>query len=542
MRRRDFLAGAAALSGCSSEPPGQIVVRNARIWTGEAKRPWAKSMLVREGIVIAFDEDAKAERVIDAEDAMVTPGFIDSHVHLFSAGEKLRQVQLRDAASREEFVKRIAEYANNTPRRDWVLGGAWDHENWGGELPAREWIDSVTMGHPMWVTRLDGHMGLANTEALKLAGVNAYTQNPEGGLIVRDSKGEATGILKDNAMELVARVIPELSEMSRDQAAEAAMTHLLERGVTGIHHMGSWPEFGALNAMARDGRVRMRVYAAVPLASWERLRDWQKANGRLGDAWLRTGLLKGFVDGSLGSHTAAMEDGFTDAPSERGLLVNAPADLYAWVKGADKAGLHVAVHAIGDRANRMLLDIYERVAKENGPRDRRFRVEHAQHLRMEDIPRFGKLGVIPSMQPYHCIDDGRWAEKIIGTERAKGTYAFRGLLDAGAKLAFGSDWFVAPPDVGAGLYAAVTRRTLDDKRPGGWVAEQKIQLEEALRAYTAGSAYAGFREKDLGTLAPGKRADFVVFDRDLMKTAPEELRRVKVRATVVGGRVMHERN
>jgi len=542
MRRRDFLAGAAALTGCSSEPPAQIVVRNARIWTGDAKRPWAKSMLVREGIVVAFDEDAAADKTIDAAGAMVTPGFIDSHVHLFSAGNKLSQVQLRDAPSRAEFTKRIGEHASDTPRRDWVLGGAWDHENWGGELPARGWIDAVTMGHPVWVTRLDGHMGLANSEALKLAGINAYTPNPEGGVIVRDAKGEATGILKDNAMDLVARVIPEPNELLREKAAEAAMTYLLERGVTGCHHMGSWPEFEALNAIAREGRFRMRVYAAAPLASWERLRNWQKENGRLGDAWLRTGLLKGFVDGSLGSHTAAMEEGFTDASGERGLLVNTPEYLYEWIKGADKAGLHVAVHAIGDRANRILLDIYERVAAENGARDRRFRIEHAQHLRPDDVSRFGKLGVIASMQPYHCIDDGRWAERVIGMERAKGTYAFRGLLDSGAKLAFGSDWFVAPPDVGAGLYAAVTRRTLDDKRPGGWVPEQKIELEEALRAYTAGSAYAGFREKDLGTLAPGKRADFVVFDRDLTKIAPEELRKAAVRTTVVGGRVQYEKS
>jgi predicted amidohydrolase YtcJ len=303
--------------------------------------------------------------------------------------------------------------------------------------------------------------------------------------------------------------------------------------------MGTWAELDVLRRAHAAGRLRTRVYAAVPLDSWPRLAETVAKEGR-GDAWLRIGALKGFVDGSLGSHTAAFLAPFTDAPGDRGLLVNPEEDLYRWTSGADKAGLHVCVHAIGDRAIRLQLDIFERVARENGPRDRRFRIEHAQHIAPEDLPRFAALGVIPSMQPYHAIDDGRWAERVIGPERSRTTYAFRALLDAGARTAFGSDWFVAPPTPLEGIYAAVTRRTLDDRNPQGWVPEQRIGVEDALRAYTRGGAYASFEEQDKGTLEAGKLADFALIDRDLTRVAPETLRDAKVVLTAVGGQVVFE--
>jgi predicted amidohydrolase YtcJ len=345
-------------------------------------------------------------------------------------------------------------------------------------------------------------------------------------------------------MGLVGAVVPAPTSEQKEEALDAAMRYVAERGVTTVHHMGSWGDLDVFERANRSGKLKTRIYAAVPLSTWRKLRDRVRERGRGGE-WLRIGILKGFVDGSLGSRTAAMEEPFEDAPpakaDDRGLLVNPPERMYEWIRGADVAGLHVAVHAIGDRANRLLLDIYERVARENGPRDRRFRIEHAQHLRREDISRFGKLAVIASMQPYHAIDDGRWAEKFIGAKRAQGTYAFRSLLDAGATLAFGSDWFVAPPAVTEGLYAAVTRSTLDGRHPNGWVPAEKTSVEEALRAYTMGGAFAAFEEKDKGTLAVGKLADFVMFGEDLTKVTAERLREVAVVLTVVGGQVVYQR-
>jgi predicted amidohydrolase YtcJ len=305
--------------------------------------------------------------------------------------------------------------------------------------------------------------------------------------------------------------------------------------------MGSWSDLAVFERAHRAGTLRTRIYAAVPLSTWARLRDTVAARGR-GDVWLHIGGLKGFVDGSLGSHTAAMMRPFTDAPADTGLLVNTPEDLYAWTSAADKAGLQVIVHAIGDRAINLQLNIFERVERENGPRDRRFRIEHAQHIAPADIGRFARLGVIPSMQPYHAIDDGRWAEKVIGPERAKTTYAFRSLRDAGARLAFGSDWFVAPPTPLEGIYAAVTRRTLDDKHPDGWIPEQKITVDDALRAYTTGGAYASFEENEIGSLTIGKLADIVIIDRDLTKIPPETIRDARIDYTIVGGRIVYDRN
>ncbi|MBN8730738.1 MAG: amidohydrolase [Acidobacteria bacterium] len=528
------------MHGCAGEPPAQIYLHSARIWTGDPKLPWASSMIVREGRIVAFDEKAKAETVIDAGGATVTPGFIDAHVHVFEGGRRLKQVQLRECNSKEEFVRRLGDYSADQPRGEWILGGDWDHQRWGGELPDRKWIDGMTNNHPVWVTRLDGHMGLANAPALRVGNINRNTPDPPGGVIVRGPDGEPTGILKDNAMDLLTRSIPQPSEMLRGLALDAAMTHLLERGVTGIHHMGALEDLDILNNFRKEGRLRLRIYAATPLGQWKELREWIKQNGR-GDSWMKPGLLKGFVDGSLGSHTAAMEEPYTDAPHDKGLMVTNEYELYDWVLGADKAGLQLAIHAIGDRANHLLLDTYERVAHENGQRDRRFRVEHAQHLRPQDIARFAALGVIASVQPYHAIDDGRWAARVVGPARAKTSYAIRSLLEAKARLAFGSDWFVAPPEPLMALYAAVTRRTLDEANPGGWVPEQKIPLEDAVRAHSAGSAFAGFQEDITGTLSPGKRADFVVFDRDLSKAPAEKLPEARVRFTVVEGRVMYSR-
>ena len=537
-------AESASPSAASRRPTAAVV--NAKVWTGEPSRPWAEALAItgdRISIVGTSDEvrrGAEGADVIDAGGRLVVPGFIDTHVHFVDGGFRLASVQLRDAKTRDEFVNRIKAFAATVPAGTWITGGDWDHSLWGGELPTREWIDAATPKNPVWINRLDGHMSLANSAALAAAGVTRATANVAGGEIVRGANGEPTGVLKDNAMGLVDKVVPPPSDEMRDRALAAAMKYVNEQGVTSVHNMGTWEDLATFARARQANTLSTRIYGVVPLADWARLQDVVARRehggeqGR-GDEWLRVGGLKGFVDGSLGSHTAAFHDPFNDAPKDKGLLVNTPEDLYRWISGADKAGLHVMVHAIGDRANGLLLDIYERVERENGRRDRRFRIEHAQHLASADIPRFAQLGVIASMQPYHAIDDGRWAEKFIGA-RIKTTYAFRSLLDVKARLAFGSDWFVAPPTPLEGIYAAVTRRTLDEKNPGGWVAEQKVTVEEALRAYTATAAYASFDEDRKGTLTVGRAADLVMLDRNIFEIPPEEIRHVKVRLTMAGGR------
>ncbi len=540
-----FLTCATSMT---TNQPLTIAIVNGVVWTGEADKPWAEAVALSGDRIAAVGSTSEIRarispqtRVIDARGGMVVPGFIDSHVHFLAGGLNLTSVRLRDAHSPAEFISRIKAFAATVAPGRWITGGEWDHQNWGGELPQRSWIDSVTPDNPVWISRLDGHMALANTAALRAAKVPMSGGDVAGGTIVRDASGKPSGIFKDNAQDLIDRAVPDPAPAELDRALDAAMTYANANGVTSVDHMGTWADLAVFERAHRAGTLRTRIYAAVPLSTWAQLRDTVAARGR-GDSWLRIGGLKGFVDGSLGSHTAAMLQPFTDAPNDTGLLVNTPENLYSWTSSADKAHLHVIVHAIGDRAINLQLNIFERVERENGPRDRRFRIEHAQHIAPADISRFAQLQVIPSMQPYHAIDDGRWAEKVIGPERAKTTYAFRSLRDTRARLAFGSDWPVAPATPLEGIYAAVTRRTLDDKHPDGWIPEQKITVEDALRAYTTGGAYASFEENEKGSLAASRLADLVIIDRDLTKISPETIRDAKVEYTIVGGRIVYDRN
>ena len=529
--------------GCSKHEKADLVL-TGKIWTGNPQQPYAESLAVRGDTIVEvgsasdikkWEGDNTVKMVAD-DGKLVVPGFIDTHTHFVDGGFRLSSVLLRDAKTPAEFINRIKAYAAKIPPGTWITGGDWDHENWGGELPKREWIDSVTQNNPVFINRLDGHMSLANSAAMKAVGVDDKVKDVAGGSIERDKKGRVAGVFKDNAQDYFYTKMPPPTPEQEDRALDTAMNYVASKGVTSAHNMSGFMD--AFERARASNRMKTRIYAGMTLNEWTALKEKSDKQGK-GDKWLRIGLLKGFVDGSLGSHTAAFFKPFTDAPKDSGFFITPEKDLYEWASAADKAGLQVTIHAIGDKAINTLLNIFERIEKENGDKDRRFRIAHAQHIFPYDIKRFAELKVIASMQPYHAIDDGRFAERLIGPERIKTTYAFGSLMKAGATVAFGSDWFVAPPTPLEGIYAAVTRRTLDDKNPDGWVPEQKITVEEALKAYTINGAYASFEEKIKGSLEKGKLADFVILDQDITKIEPEKIKDVKVVTTVVGGKTVY---
>src|SRR5216117_2812200 len=548
---RHVQVGLLCVSLAACGRPAEIVIRGGMVWTGLSSGAAQPGVVaIAAGKILAVGDSAAIARyvgsrtqVIHAHGGLVIPGLADGHTHFIGGGFQLASVDLRNAATPQEFIRRLREYARTVKPGEWITGGDWDHTLWPGQpLPRHEWIDSVTPANPVFVNRLDGHEALANAAALRAGGVTRDTPTPPGGEILRDAKtGEPIGIFKDQALDLIGRAQPDPSPEQRDSALARALAHAASLGVTATAHMSaSWADLASYRRLERAGRLPMRVALYLPVDAWRAVAESVKAHGA-GDAWVKIGGLKGFMDGSAGSRTALFFEPYADSAGYRGLMQNPERDMRSWIGNADSAGLQVAVHAIGDRANALILAIYDSVIKAHGPRDRRFRVEHAQHLRPQEIPVFGVLGVIPSMQPYHAIDDGRWVEQRIGPLRIKTTYAFRTLLDTGAKLAFGSDWTVAPLDPISGIYAAVTRRTLDGKNPDGWVPEQKVSVAEALRAYTAGNAYATFGEKQWGVLAPGYYADVVVLDRNLFATPHESLSAARVAVTIVGGKVVYER-
>jgi predicted amidohydrolase YtcJ len=534
------------LHACTSSNKADALYVNGNIWTGDSSNPTAAVMAIIDGKIVYVGNDASAfegAATVDLEGKMVVPGFTDNHTHFLSAGYALSSVKLKDAMTKSEFIKRISDYCKQHPGDAWIKEGSWDNENWGGELPSKEWIDSVSGDHPIFISRYDGHMAFANSKAIQLAGVSANTVSPEGGVIVKNAKGELTGCFKDQAMSLIDKAIPVPTETELEAYYKAAAEHALERGVTQVCDMGSyggWADLETYRRVAAKNNSLIRMYSFVPLATWARLDSFVQKNGR-GDDMVKWGGLKGYVDGSLGSTTAWFHQPYLDDPRSHGLTITDTTDLRNWVLGADKAGLHVAVHAIGDRANDFILSVYDEANKMNGSRDRRFRVEHAQHIRLGAIKNFANQRVIASMHPYHLFDDGIWANKRLDASRLRGTYAFKEMMDGGVHVTFGSDWPVAPVDAMYGIYAAVTRQTGDGKNEKGWYPDQKIAVEDALKAYTVNNAYASFMDGKTGVLKVGVYADFAVLEQDLRTINPVQIKGVKVLSTFLNGKEVFTR-
>lgn len=542
-----FLCLVCAASTLAQGLTADLVIVNANIHTMDTKNPSAQSIAVWQNKIIAVGKDADTKaligpqtRVIDAKGKLVIPGFNDAHVHFLETGGQLSSVNLRDSRAPEEFARDLRDFAAKVPKGRWITGGRWDHENWKpANLPTRQLIDSVTQDNPVFISRLDGHMALANSAAMKLAGVTKDTKDVEGGEIVRDANGEPTGIFKDAAMDLIRRVIPDISFEQKLEMAQAATDHAASLGVTSVQDMSAGTSIGVYQELLRRGTLKTRVYGCSTLGDFGR---WEKTGVHFafGGPMLRVGCLKGYADGSLGSTTAWFFKPYMDAPNTSGLSVVPVPTLMTDAAAADKAGLQIMIHAIGDRANAEVLDIYKKLDEINGLRDRRPRIEHSQHLRIEDIKRFGAQKVVASMQPVHLPDDGRWAGKRLDPERLKGTYAFRTLLDTGAVLAFGSDSPVAPLNPLFGVWGAVSRQTADGANQGGWIPEQKITVEEAVRAFTWGSAYGEFQENWKGTLEKGKLADIVILSDDIFTIDPVKIAQVRVLTTIADGKVVFE--
>jgi predicted amidohydrolase YtcJ len=539
-----------AVSAMSQTQVADVIFVNGKVWTVDKAKPSAEAVAVLAGRILAIGSGneigkfAGAQtRIVDLKGKLMLPGFIDNHTHFMSGGFQLQSVDLRYAKSEAEFAALIKARAEKYSTR-WITGGDWDHDNWpGGNLPTKELIDRTTARTPVFVNRYDGHMALANSYALKLAGIDKNTPDPQGGTIVHDKKtGEPTGVLKDAAMNLVYRHVPDPGEAEMLEAAKLALAEARKFGVTSIQDVSSGHDVRVYQILRDKGELTARFHCRIPLSQWGNF----AAVGikvPFGDDWVRVGSLKEFADGSLGSSTALFFQPFTSDPGTRGLAMDVVLDgrLEKWGMGADRAGLQLSIHAIGDSANSLLLDLFEKITKTNPRWDRRFRNEHAQHIAPKDFHRFATLGVIASVQPYHAIDDGRWAEKRIGHERCKTTYPFRTFLDSGVKMCFGSDWTVGPLSPILGIYAAVTRRTTDGANPNGWIPEQKITVQEAIEAYSINCAYAAFEEGEKGSITPGKLADLVVLTDDILTIDPVRIEQVGVELTVVGGKIVYSK-
>ncbi|UCH96477.1 MAG: amidohydrolase [Candidatus Aminicenantes bacterium] len=532
----------------NSQCEADLILVNGHIFTVEKTQPWAQACAIKNGRFTALGDNnfikkfqGKNTRIIDLNQSLAVPGFNDAHVHFLDGGLYLSGIDLRGAADENEFKKRIQNYAGKLGKGEWILGGYWDHEAWPSKKhPTKELIDDITGDNPVLIYRLDGHIALANSLALKLSGITAATPNPQGGEIVKDPKtGEPTGILKDIAEDLVTNVIPPPSKDQLQKAIKKALAHANSLGLTSIQDNTSAAIFEVYQELLEKNQLTVRINA------WRHvdfLKNFEKIGivSNFGSDMLRLGTIKIFVDGSMGAGTALFYDPYSDDKTTPGIPIYPEETLYSLVKSIDKAGLQVAAHAIGDKANTWILNAFARAFKENGKREARHRVEHAQVVLPEDILRFRELGIIASIQPSHCIDDMRWAEKRIGN-RVKNSYLFNSFVKAGVKVAFGTDWPVESLDPMLTLYAAVTREFPGGGPGGGWFPEEKITLEQAIEFYTLGAAYAEFQEKNKGSVKVGKLADLVVLDKNLFKIPTKEILNTKVDLTILGGKVIYKR-
>ena len=549
------LAGAQTVTQQKLDPSAHKTTYylHAHIYTNDPKQPWAAAMAVRDEKIFCIGTLAHimldcggAEAELDAiqmHEQFIMPGFNDAHTHLGNAGHDKLALDLKGTDSIEELQQRLRAAVAQHKAGDWIVGSGWDQTRWPEKrFPNRQDLDAAAPDNPVWLVHVSGHVGVANSMALKRTEILPDTKNPTGGEIERDADGNPTGLMKEgSAMEFVEQKIPEPTAEQRRHGIELVLQELAMNGVTSAQDNSAWDDFLVYRDLKEEKKLTVRITEWLPfMAPLDELQNMRSEGGTT-DPWLKTGALKMVTDGALGSRTAAMLAPYSDDPNSTGILTIEPEKLKAMALDRDKLGFQLAFHAIGDRANRVALDVFEAVLRVNGTRDRRDRIEHAQVVSPQDIPRFGELKVIASMQPSHQTNDMRWAENRVGPERIKGAYAWNSLQKSGAVLAFGTDYDVEPINPFRGLYACVTREASEGGPAGGWEPQEKLPLDNCIRAYTVGSAYAEFADGKKGELKVGEYADFIVLSQDITKAAPRELLNTQVLQTVVGGRTVYQR-
>ncbi len=534
-----------------------IIVVHGRVYTEDPKQPWAQAVAIYRGKIVAVGTDPEIERrrgmgtkVINAGGKLVLPGFVDCHIHFIDGSFSLGRVNLEGAKDPADIQKRLREYASERPGDDWILGRGWNYAMFGAEaLPHKKYLDEIFPNRPVFLEGYDGHTYWANSKALVLAGITRETPDPPNGTIVRDPKtGEATGALKESAQDLVAKIIPKPSRVEKLLALRAGMKWANQHGITRVHSAGQ--DFEALDLfdeMRHRGDLTVRMYIAYflnpPELRHEDLDAIEHAHKKFHDDWIDAGAVKFMVDGVVESHTAAMLEPYSDDPSLKGKLFWEPDKYKAAVADLDKHGFQLFTHAIGDYAVRTALDAYENAQTRNHKRDRRPRIEHIETVAASDIPRFGKLGVIASMQPLHSYPDSNtmdvWARNA-GPDRASRAWAWKSIADAGGRLAFGSDWPVVTLNPWEGIQTAVTRQTSEGKPEAGFVPEQRLTVAQAIEGYTLGAAFAGHREKLEGSFEIGKLADLIILSQNIFDIKPNRIATTKVVTTIVGGRLVYQ--